>query len=382
MKSAARSVLLPALFLCWVGTVVAGSQAVPQEAVPTVDTVFRDIQVLKGIPVDQFMDTMGMFAAALAKDCTGCHSSEILDGGQAAFAIQTPMIQRARQMVVMVNALNKQYFGGQRRVTCATCHINAAAPENVPNLGLQYGTPFENPSSMAFFTAPGVTDSAVNQIFTRYLEAIGGPQRLSAATSFVATGTYAGWDTGFQEVPLEMAGRAPDQFTIVARRGEGNSVWTFDGRNAWYFAVNSAVPFTLTLTGGNLAGARVEALVAVAPDRLQRAFTRWQATNSVIDDQPVQMLRGTNAGVPPVNLYFDKSGRLVRMLRWNDTAVGAVPTQYDFSDYREVGGVQRPFKWVKTSTANQATFLLKDIRPNVAVDAARFAKPVPMPVRR
>jgi hypothetical protein len=205
---------------------------------------------------------------------------------------------------------------------------------------------------------------------------------LSTATSFVATGTYAGWDTGFQEVPLEMAGRAPDQFTIVARRGEGNSVWTFDGRNAWYFAVNSAVPFTLTLTGGNLAGARVEALVAVAPDRLQRAFTRWQATNSVIDDQPVQMLRGTNAGVPPVNLYFDKSGRLVRMLRWNDTAVGAVPTQYDFSDYREVGGVQRPFKWVKTSTANQATFLLKDIRPNVAVDAARFAKPVPMPVRR
>lgn len=376
MKSAGRRITFLALFLCWVGTVVAGgSQAVPQEPPQTVETVFRDIQVLKGIPVDEFMDTMGMFAAALAKDCTGCHSAEILDGGQEAFAIQTAMIQRARQMIVMVNTLNRTYFGGQKRVTCATCHINAAAPENVPNLGLQYGEPFVNPSSMAFFTAPGVTDSQVDRIFARYIEALGGAQRLASATSFVATGTYSGWDTGLRDVPLDIFGRAPDQLTIVAHRGEGDSVWTFDGRNAWYFGVNSAVPFTLTLSGGNLLGARVEALAAVAPMRLQQAFSRWQASASVIDDTPVMMLRGTNEGQPPVNLYFDQSGILIRILRWNDTAVGSVPTQYDFADYREVGGVRRPFSWVKTSTANQATFTLKEIRPNVAIDAARFAKP-------
>lgn len=379
---AGRSIILAILILCWVGAVVSGSQPTPQEQPQTVDTVFRDIQVLKGIPVDQFIDTMGMFAAALAKDCTGCHSPEILDGGQAAFAIPTPMIQRARQMVVMVNTINKQYFGGQKRITCATCHINAAAPENVPNLGLQYGTPFENPSSMVFFTAPGMTSTAVSETFARYIQVLGGAERLAAATSFVASGTYAGWDTGFQEVPLEMVGRDPEQLSIVARRGEGSSVWTFDGRNGWYFSVNSAVPFTLTLTGGNLAGARLEALVAVAPERLQQAFSQWQATTSVIGEQQMRMLRGTNAGLPPVNLYFDKAGLLVRMLRWNDTAVGSVPTQYDFSDYRDVDGVQRPFMWVKTSTANQATFTFKEIRMNLPVDAARFAKPIPVTVQR
>ena len=57
------------------------------------------------------------------------------------------------------------------------------------------------------------------------------------------------------------------------------------------------------------------------------------------------------------------------------TAVGPVATQYDYSDYREVGGVRRPFRWVRRSTANEVTVVLKEIRPNVAIDAARFAKP-------
>ena len=89
----------------------------------------------------------------------------------------------------------------------------------------------------------------------------------------------------------------------------------------------------------------------------------------------MQILRGTNAGQPPVNFYFDNSGLLVRLLRWNDTAVGPVATQYDYSDFRDVGGVKRPFHWVRRSTANEVTVVLKEIRPNVAIDAARFAKP-------
>jgi hypothetical protein len=52
-----------------------------------------------------------------------------------------------------------------------------------------------------------------------------------------------------------------------------------------------------------------------------------------------------------------------------------VPVQFDFSDYRDVAGVKRPFKWVKTWTNNKVTFTMKEIRGNVAIDAARFAKP-------
>jgi hypothetical protein len=58
--------------------------------------------------------------------------------------------------------------------------------------------------------------------------------------------------------------------------------------------------------------------------------------------------------------------------------VGPVPTQLDFSDYRDVGGIKMPFRWMKTWTDNQVVMTLKEIRTNVPVDAARFAKPAPV----
>jgi len=380
MNTAPRAILVVALLFgvtsISVSTRQAGPAAGPAETPPMAETVFKNVLVLKGIPVDEFIDTMGMFAAATAKDCTGCHSPEILDGRAEAFAIPTPMIQKARMMIGMMNAINRNYFRGQKRVTCATCHANSSAPENVPNMAIQYGDPVENPNSMQFIVAAGSNPSQIDQVFTKYLDALGGAQRLAAVTSFTATGTYAGWDTGLSEVPVDIYARAPEQLTTVAHRTEGDSVWAYDGRNGWQVTVNSAVPFTLPLTKGNLEGARLDAMVALAPTRIRQAFSKWEISKGLLDDdRPVQILRGTNEGQTPVNFYFDNAGLLVRLLRWNDTAVGSVATQYDYSDYRDVGGIRRPFRWVKTSTINQVTIMMKEMRPNVAIDAARFAKP-------
>jgi hypothetical protein len=380
MNTASRAILLVALLSGVTSIAVSARQAGPaataSENPPMAETVFKNVQVLKGIPVDEFIDTMGMFAAATAKDCTGCHSSEILDGRAEAFAIATPMIQKARAMIGMMNAINRNYFGGQKRVSCATCHANTSAPENVPNMAIQYGTPLENPDSMQFVAATGSNSSQIDQVFGRYLDALGGAQRLAGVTGFIATGTYAGWDTGLSEVLVDIYASAPEQLTMVAHRTEGDSVWTYDGRSAWQATVNSAVPFTVPLTSGNLTGARLDAMVALAPARIRQAFSKWEIGKGILDDdRPVQILRGTNERQPPVNFYFDDSGLLVRLLRWNVTAVGPVATQYDYSEFREVGGVRRPFRWVKRSTANEVTVVLKEIRPNAAIDAARFSKP-------
>ena len=348
------------------------------------EEVFKDIRVLRGIPVDEFMDTMGMFAAATAKDCTGCHSPNILTGSRDAFALETPMITRARQMVTMMNMLDRNFFGGRKRITCYTCHTGTPTPARVPNLQIQYGTPLpDNPNAMDFIPLPGATAAQVDQLFAKYLQALGGVQRLNAVTSVVETGTYAGWDTAFGEVPAEIYAKAPDQWTMTVHRKEGTNTWTFDGRNYWFAGVDSAIPnYTTTYTGGNLAGARVDTMVILAPHRLQQAFAKWQISEGLVDDdKPVQVLQGTNQGQTPVNLYFDDAGLLVRLVRWNDTAVGPVPVQFDFSDYRDVGGVKRPFKWVKTWTNNKVTFTMKDVRANVPVDAAKFARPAPVPLK-
>ena len=40
------------------------------------EDAFKNIQVLRGIPVKEFMETMGFFAASLSLNCTDCHGEE------------------------------------------------------------------------------------------------------------------------------------------------------------------------------------------------------------------------------------------------------------------------------------------------------------------
>jgi hypothetical protein len=338
--------------------------------------VFRDIQVLKGIPADEFMDTMGMFASSLVYDCTGCHVDDILIRREA-FAEPTPRIQRARQMVVMVNTLNRTYFGGQPRVTCFTCHRGSGFPEVIPDLRIQYGDwPDENPNGITLFSRGG---EPADPVFAKYITAIGGADRVAQLTSYTATGTYIGFNTGGATVPIEIFAKAPDQRSTVVEVFDGDAVRTTDGRDAWAAEGWRQLPL-MTFTGSNLVSARVEAMLAF-PLELQRAFAEWKVGAVVIEDSEVQVLQGANPGELPVNLYFDDEGLLVRSVRWSSTPVGTVPTQTDYSDYREVAGVRMPFRRVVTWTNGQNTIELQEVRPNVAIDPTRFARPAPFKPR-
>ncbi len=59
-------------------SVALAAQDRPQAA----ENVFKNIQVLKGIPVDDFMDTMGIMSAALGFDCSECHTGAGTDTGE------------------------------------------------------------------------------------------------------------------------------------------------------------------------------------------------------------------------------------------------------------------------------------------------------------
>src|SRR5207248_8001540 len=99
--------------LAVIGLLVAVS-ARSQEKPLMAEDVFKNIQVLKGIPVKEFMNTMGFFSAATNLNCIDCHSPQSED--LAGYAIDTPLKQTARKMITMVNTLNKANFGGQRKV--------------------------------------------------------------------------------------------------------------------------------------------------------------------------------------------------------------------------------------------------------------------------
>src|SRR5437868_11380140 len=59
-----------------IGVATVRGQAQPGTRVPMAEEVFKNIQVLKGIPEDQFMSTMGIFASSLGKNCSECHGEE------------------------------------------------------------------------------------------------------------------------------------------------------------------------------------------------------------------------------------------------------------------------------------------------------------------
>ena len=72
------------------------------------EQVHRDIRVLRGIPEDEFMDTMGFFAASLSMNCTDCHVDFQPSPTGPDLRTPTPNMKTARKMVTMVRGINRQ----------------------------------------------------------------------------------------------------------------------------------------------------------------------------------------------------------------------------------------------------------------------------------
>jgi hypothetical protein len=366
------AVIAAGSLLIQIGAAAQAPPRAPAEKVPLTDEVFKSIQILKGIPVDTFFETMGMFASAMGNDCTFCHVKEAYFD-KTAFAQVTPKMQRARQMLTMMGELNERYFAGRTRVTCFTCHGGSNTPRSEPDLALQYGEAVEDPNARDF---PVETRVPPEQILDKFIQVIGGADRVSKLTSFSARGMYSGFDTAQEKVPVDLFAKAPNQQTMVVHLATGASTRTFDGRSGWFAGPDQPVPL-LTLTEGNLDRARLEAIIAF-PAGIKTAFPRWRGGRTAIDGKEVRIVQGSGDAQALANFYFDEAGLLVRLVRWTRTPVGFIPTQVDYADYRDVAGIKMPFKRTVTQTYMQMTVELSDVQPNVPIEAAKFARPAPV----
>jgi outer membrane lipoprotein-sorting protein len=380
-------------FLLRVSLASAGPQAAPRAQAPQTgqpaptakplmaEEVFKNVQVLRGIPVDEFMATMGFIAASLSLNCLDCHTE---DSGRdpAKYAEDTPIKQTARKMLLMVKQINAQNFGGVRTVTCYTCHRSDVAPRFTPSLAEQYGTPPErDPNDVEIEKQPDPKAPTADQILDKYIQAMGGEQRLAGLSSFTAKGTYSGYDTDFAKLPAEVYAKAPGLRTTVIHPPIGEGTTVYDGRNGWVSAANALLPL-VALTGGELDAVTLEGELAF-PAKIKQYLTGWRAgfPPMTVDDHNVVVVQGTAPAGSRVKLFFDKdSGLLVRVVMFTTTVIGLNPREIDYSDYRDVAGVKVPFKWTMVWTDGRAEYEMTDVKPNVAIDAARFAKPSPAKV--
>jgi outer membrane lipoprotein-sorting protein len=365
-----------ALFVLLVASVLPASGQTPAQQKPLMaEDVFTNVQVLKGIPVNQFMETMGFFSAALGYNCTNCHGDQVL-GNWAKYADDTPVKRTARRMVEVARTINKTLFGGREAVTCYTCHRGSPTPKIVPSLLEQYSEPpADDPDEVEISRRAPATPTA-DDILDRYIQVLGGAQRLAALTSFVGKGNYDGFDSYHGKVAVDVYAKNTGQRTVIVHTQNGESVTAYDGRNAWIMGPDKPVSVLQLVPGGDLDGVKLDADLAF-PGGLKKALTglRVGFPTTTIDDREVQVVQAT-AGASRVKLFFDKqTGLLTRVVRYSKTIVGPVPTQIDYSDYREVAGVKMPFQWRLTWTDGQSMYSLNEVQPNVAIDPAKFARP-------
>ena len=371
-RSRAIPRVLGAAAACLFSVVPAVAQVRPEPSAPMAEKVFKNVKVLTGIPENEFMATMGFFSASLGMTCTDCHVAES-GGSWEKYADDTPLKQTTRRMIGMVAGINKAYFGGRREVTCYSCHRGSERPVVTPSLVELYGPP--GPPREPDEIVKQASKTSPEQILDKYIEALGGAQHLAALTSFAAKGTYTGY-AETEKHPLEIFAKAPAQRTMIVHNPTGDTTTTFDGHAGWIAAPNTEKPVPITdLTGGDLNGAKLDAELSF-PGQIKQALTQWRVGfPTTIDDRDVQLVQGTMDGRYPVNLYFDKAGLLVRSVRYTDSPVGLNPTQVDYADYRDVAGVKVPFRLTVTWLDGRAQIELTDVQPNVAIDAAKFARP-------
>ncbi len=85
----------------------------------------KNLQVLKIAP-DQLIPTMRSYNAALGVKCDFCH----VEGNFASDDKRHKQI--ARHMITMTQGINEQFFKGNARVACFTCHHGEEEPKGAP----------------------------------------------------------------------------------------------------------------------------------------------------------------------------------------------------------------------------------------------------------
>jgi outer membrane lipoprotein-sorting protein len=224
----------------------------------------------------------------------------------------------------------------------------------------------------------GAVVPSADVIFDKYVTALGGAEALSKLTSYAGTGTSTTFGAD-QVNKAEIFAKAPDKYVTIVHQREGDMIRTYDGHDAWV-----VLPLTVTgeyqLTGSAAEGGKLDGELAF-PGNIKRFFNTWRVSYPAnIDGHDVNVVQGSGPLGFIATFYFDKQTNLLtRMVRYANSAVGRVPTQIDFADYRPVAGVMMPFKRTYGWVSGREEYTLTDIKANVPVDDSKFVKPPPPP---
>jgi outer membrane lipoprotein-sorting protein len=349
----------------------AQSGGAPQSPAPQLaEQQFKNIKVLKGVPADQIFPSMQFITASLGVECEYCHVRG--DKGLEFEKDDKKTKVTARKMMEMMFAINKENFEGHRDVTCYSCHRGAADPVATPTITDEEPKP-EVERGKALADAKPVLPTA-DQLLDKYLATIGGEAALQKISSRVEQGKIT---ANGQQLPIEVYAKAPDKRISIMHLPNGESITAFDGKQGWLS--NAGHPHMMSAAENDAARIDSDIYFAAHLKNLYKKFT--VVPGEKIDGHDTYLVIGRNQGQPPLRLYFDQqSGLLLRLVRYAETGLGRMPTQIDYTDYRDADGVKIPYRWTLARPGNRFTIQVDQVQQNVPVEDAKFTPPA-MPPR-
>jgi photosynthetic reaction center cytochrome c subunit len=337
---------------------------------------FKNIKVLTGFPAEQVIPAMQFITASLGVECEYCHVRQDHAPGMAFDKDDKKPKVIARKMIQMMFAINKDNFEGKREVTCFSCHRGAAEPVGIPIVATEELAAHAGAEQKPAEAPPALPTS--DQVFDKYLAASGGADAVQKITSRVEKGTLTAF--GGQHFPVDVYGKAPDKRISVMHLPGGDSVTAFDGHGGW-LSVPGRPPHIMNADEN--AAARMDADLHFPVDVKTQNSIWVVGSGEKIDGHDTTQVVGRTESQPPLRLYFDmQSGLLLRLVRYSETPLGRLPTQIDYSDYRDADGVKLPYRWSLARPGNRFTIQVDELHQNVQVDDAKFTPPPAPPEQK
>jgi hypothetical protein len=327
------------------------------------EQVFKNIQLFKGVSARELLGTMDFMKASLGVNCGFCHVSNDFASDDK------PAKKTARAMVLMARDINARNFG-VNTVTCYTCHGGHPEPYAVPPLAgdLWHGPDTRHREPVA------LTETTVDQVLARYVQALGGETALRGVNTRVLKGTQT--QPNGPAIAIESFQKAPDRLVTTAAGEKGAITEGYDGRTVW----SQNGRRSRVLLNDEREQVRRAAEFFPALDLKSRYRSVQLLGKDTVGDRQFYLLSAMAADSTRERLYFDtKSGLLAHRYVEHTGLLGSLPFSIDYDDYRPVDKVAVPFKIHWTTPEQSWTEIRSDVRHNVTVDEAKFAMPPSKP---
>jgi hypothetical protein len=338
----------------------------------TVGQTRKNIQVLKDLPESQLFLVMNFVATSLGVNCNYCHVQQGKDPttGTTKWVWESddkPTKHTARRMMQMVLAIkaNDKIDFRENEITCYTCHRGQRKPIGLPAMPLARSGHEPEPEGIA--TPASTSIPSIDQIFTKYFEAVGGPAAPKTETLVLKGKNEASQNRSW---PYEITMKTPDKILIVATPASGPVRQILNGDRGW----SAAGTNVRTLTPAEVLNAQRRGRELFYVVKAQPSSGMRVSGVQKLGDRETYVVENVTDTKSERYFFDSQTGLLLRKITLNKTMLMPFPEQVDFEDYRDVDGVKMPFviRYSAIDTYDSWTRTFTEIKRNVAVADTSF----------